>query len=61
VTNSSYTDQQQGYAAGFCEGFATWDIINDAYYNYVNTVMNGNPTYSQDCIDFMQNQLQWIS
>ncbi|KAL4446161.1 hypothetical protein ABPG74_021700 [Tetrahymena malaccensis] len=58
-TNGKFSDRDQLYHAGYLEGYLTYDLINYAYYNFLNTVLNGqelNELQQQ----FVTNQTQWI-
>ena len=49
------------FAAGYLEGYLTQEYIYDAYYNFVNSVLSGNPNITNGAIEFILNQLNWIN
>lgn len=49
------------YAAGYLEGYLTQEYIYDAYYNFVNSVLEGNENISREAQKFVEDQLKWIN
>lgn len=49
------------YAAGYLEGYLTQEYIYDAYYNFVNSVLEGNENISKEAQKFVEEQLKWIN
>lgn len=58
--NSDYSDYQQMYAAGFLEGYATYDLIWDAWNNFNDFTLNNESFISSGAQAFVRNQTDWI-
>lgn len=49
------------FSAGYLEGYLTQQYISDSYYNFVNSVLSGNPEISSGAEQFVLNQIDWIN
>lgn len=59
MTNATFDDELQAYAAGVAEGIATRDLIQKHWQNTVSGYCNGVASYCERLQAYLEANLKW--